>query len=259
MRRGSRVLTTVLVLLVPAVAVAGESWLGANPDGYGGGRGNITVEGPSGMFLNPTSGTLGQGEAQAQYCVATIEVGGGKIVGHNAFAALGLTDWLEVGGIGYIVDVDQDDFFAGAPFARIRLLRDEAWLPELSVGGILREGDDALVRRTAFVTASKLFDVDGAGPLPGIRPHGGFRQVWQDDDVNEETGSVGYVGGEILLPKHTYFVGEVSNKADLVPFTPYSFGIQVRHPSGFGFSLAGLETGLQGTLGVFVGIGVSYM
>ncbi len=27
-----------------------------------GGHGNITVEGPTGMFLNPTSGTLSEGE-----------------------------------------------------------------------------------------------------------------------------------------------------------------------------------------------------
>ena len=36
---------------------------------YRGGRGLITLQGMAGMFLNPTSGTLNQGQFTAQYCV----------------------------------------------------------------------------------------------------------------------------------------------------------------------------------------------
>src|SRR6187401_1278807 len=35
---------------------------------YVGGRGLLTMEGPTGMFINPTSGTMPAGAFTAQYC-----------------------------------------------------------------------------------------------------------------------------------------------------------------------------------------------
>ena len=38
----------------------------SNPKGY---RGNVTAQGMTGMFINPTAGTLDQGQFTLQYCV----------------------------------------------------------------------------------------------------------------------------------------------------------------------------------------------
>ena len=70
-----------------------------------GGHGNITVEGPTGLFLNPTSGTLSKGELILQYCAAILEdVENNNFIGHNAILSYGITDWLELGGFGVTVD-----------------------------------------------------------------------------------------------------------------------------------------------------------
>ncbi len=56
-------------------------------------HGNITVEGPTGMFLNPTSSVLNQREFIIQYCAAILEVGSDNIIGHNVIASYGVTDF----------------------------------------------------------------------------------------------------------------------------------------------------------------------
>ena len=70
-----------------------------------GGHGNITVEGPTGLFLNPTSGILAEGELIIQYCAAILEDGeNNNFIGHNAILSYGVTDWLELGAFGVSVD-----------------------------------------------------------------------------------------------------------------------------------------------------------
>ena len=70
-----------------------------------GGHGNITVEGPTGLFLNPTSGILAEGELIVQYCAAILEdAENNNFIGHNAILSYGVTDWLELGGFGVSVD-----------------------------------------------------------------------------------------------------------------------------------------------------------
>src|SRR5438128_9036624 len=64
-------------------------------------RGLITLEGPSGMFINPTSATLPQGTFILNYCVfvPTLPQGIG-LVGHGVLLSYGVRDWLEVGFTG---------------------------------------------------------------------------------------------------------------------------------------------------------------
>lgn len=58
-----------------------------------GGHGNITVEGPTGLFLNPTSGILAEGELIIQYCAAILEdAENNNFIGHNAILSYGVTD-----------------------------------------------------------------------------------------------------------------------------------------------------------------------
>ncbi len=59
-------------------------------------HGNITVEGPTGLFINPTSTGLEAGEFIAQYCVAVLEVNDNNLIGHNAIASgKAMQDWLD--------------------------------------------------------------------------------------------------------------------------------------------------------------------
>ncbi len=250
------------ICLGQAVTIPGTP--SQNGNHYLGGRGLITFEGVSGMFLNPTSGTLGSGQFTVQYCIAALEQNNDNLIGHAAMASFGITDWLEVGAQGLILDADNNDdnqsFAVGGPLARIRLIKDHGWQPELSIGGMLREGNENLRRRTIFVAASKALGISPKGWLRAFRLHTGFRQFWQDSDVKKSgTGSIVYVGGEVELPKYLFVVAEVSNKDNVFTDVPYSFGVQLRHPDGIGFSLAAIQPGDQSQLGVFVGIGINFM
>lgn len=222
-------------------------------------HGNITVEGPTGMFLNPTSTGLDAKEFIAQYCVAILEVNDNNLVGHNAIASYGFTDWFELGAMLVVVDLDDagnDQAIAtGGPFARIRLLKEKELYPELSLGGISLIGHDAIEKHTIFFAAGKTLGLKKMGSPVDVRLHAGLRQFWLesgDDDL------VGYFGLEVQLPKHLYLVSEVSTEPDGATETPYSIGIQARHPEGYGLSLAAIQPGDQDEPGLFVGIGVNF-
>src|SRR2546423_3275958 len=73
-------------------------------------RGLITLEGPSGMFINPTSATLPQGTFILNYCVFVPTLPEGlSLVGHGILLSYGVTDWLEVGFIGDLLDLSTPD------------------------------------------------------------------------------------------------------------------------------------------------------
>jgi hypothetical protein len=217
-------------------------------------HGLISWEGPSGLFINPTSADLPRGAFALQYCVLVFEQAGTDVAGHQAVASYGITDWIELGVSGLTLDDAESTTFRGGPFVRVRLVEDETW-PEVSVGGIVRAGNERLSRQTVFVTASKYVDT-GGGFVRSVPLHAGLRQIWQD--VNDETALIAYAGAELELPRGIFLVGEVSTKADVFEHTPYSFGVQVRRPDGFGFSIAGVQTGDFDKLGVLVGIGISF-
>src|SRR4051812_23810513 len=104
-------------------------------------RGNVTLEGPSGMFLNPTSATLPQGTFASGYC-AVLTNQDTVILGHSMFMSYGVRDWLELGVVANMfnftesgLELPEGDYGTGGPMARVRLLRDIRWWPEVSVGG----------------------------------------------------------------------------------------------------------------------------
>jgi hypothetical protein len=251
----------------------------ANNDGaYSGGRGLITFTGPTGMFLNPTSGTMPKGSITAQFFMTVVKpvnanTGKDQFAWHNAIASYGVTDWFELGAMGQLVDrsngQDNQSIMAGGPFARVRVLKDQSWWPELSAGAILLEGEYSLRRETLFLAASKRFVLNEAGFFKAVRLHLGGRQFWQDGhDPNpaiwtflqqrNDSGRVGYAGGEMQFPKHIYLVGEIQTKETGDRYLPWSAGIQLRHPDGFGLSLALLQPGFQGSPTAYVGIGINF-
>ena len=240
---------------------SGDSFLGSldDPEDYVSGRGLITLEGISGMFLNPTSGTLPAGSLTVQHCTAILEKNDDTLYQHTTMASYGLTDWLELGIFGRVNDRPDDlvDLGGGGPLARLRLLKDESWYPEVSVGGLLREGHETVRKRTAFAAASKRIRFEENPILLSLRGHAGFRQLWQDSDVAEANGSVVYGGAELEFPYDVYLVAEISNKEDVFNHQPYAFGAQWRPNQVVGLSVAGVQTGGEDQVSLYVGIGAT--
>jgi hypothetical protein len=243
-------------------------------------RGLITLEGPSGMFIDPTSATLPQGTFILNYCVfvPTLPEGVG-LVGHGILLSYGVRDWLEIGFIGDLLDrsVDQhtittrtgttgivpateDTFVIGGPEARIRLLRDRSdkWWPEVSIGTYFHLGtpSSTLNGYNAFVAASKTFPIWESGPVKTITFQGGFRTQWLTTDaVDESTSERGYGGIEVQLPCHFYAIGEIiSRDNELDKRVPWAAGLQWRG-KWFGCTIAALQNGSEDGPGFYFGVG----
>jgi hypothetical protein len=252
-----------------------------NDTGYIGGRGLITASGPTGMFLNPTSGTLARGNISAQAFGSTIKplsdlpTGGQDQFGYyNGLLGYGITDWFEVGGLIQVVDrsnnADQQTVAAGGGYARMRVLKDQGIFPEISVGGMFFEGNEMLDRRTLFTALSKRVDISDTGVVRGFRLHLGGRYYWQKDASElgfktwkalaqrGDNAAVGYLGAEVELPKHLFLIGEIQSRESGDQQQPFSFGLQFRHPEGFGLSLALLRPGLQEAMTAYIGIGINF-
>jgi hypothetical protein len=232
---------------------------------YEAGRGLITLEGPSGMFINPTSATLPQGAATLQYCLFFPNTDN-RIVGHGLMAAYGITDWLELGAVGNYIEANRDnpghrEFALGGPMVRIRLLKDESWWPQFSIGGYGKYGTNFLAQTTAFAAAYKRVPIDEDGFLKAVGFHLGGRLSWFHDDAAESSSLDGYFGGEIQLPARLYLVSEVSTrgKSSTGNFKriPYSFGIQWRLKA-VNLSVAMIQRGNDKELGLYSGVGLGF-
>jgi len=238
----------------------GSDWaLFANaPPDYRPGRGLVTMEGVSGLFMNPTSGTLPAGHLTLQYCLAALRKNDDNTYQHTAMLSYGVTDWLELGLLGRLNDPPSASTTAGGgPLARVRVLRDAGWAPELSLGGMIRAGNERVDKYTAFIATSKYLPIRPEGVVRGLRVHLGFRQIWQDAGVNEANASILYGGGELELPFDVYAVAEVSTRSGVFDKTPYSFGLQWRPNHVLGLSLAGVQTGGEDRVSLFAGIGAT--
>jgi len=227
---------------------------------YVGGRGLITATGPTEMFINPTSGTLGKDQFTVQACTGVFPRGNSHLIATCGIAEYGLTDWLELGAQGLIASADPHEHFqALGPQVRVRLLRDEDGHPEVSMGAMTFEGDSQLVNRTWYAAAFKRFPIARDGLFRSVGAHGGFRMLWQDGDFNTDgQGNIVYGGGELELPKHIFLVSEVSNTDDVYNRIPFSFGIQVRSSNGANLSLAGMQNGSESRTGYYIGVGINF-
>ena len=230
-------------------------------DGYRGGRGLITLQGMTGMFLNPTSGTLDQGQLTIQYCLLFNDYST-ELVGHGVLADYGVTDWLNVGGFVTVADLAGEEIFpsepilAGGPFFRVRLVRedDESWVPELSVGGIYldgpKNGDGPFYKGEGFVAASKGFKVDPDGFVREIRPHLGARYALRDqapanNPFGDDDTLFVYSGIEVYLPYSISFIGEIASNVaeDADSDMPWAVGFQWKPTGVLGLSVAHMDPG----------------
>lgn len=228
---------------------------------YEAGRGLITLEGPSGMFINPTSATLPQGTFTAQYCLLFPNQDT-DVVGHGIMMSYGVKDWLEVGLTGNMLDLNAGvdrEVAAGGPLVRIRLLKDESWWPQFSVGAYAKWGAARLNQITAFAAAYKRIPISESGPVRSVAFHAGLRESWFDADVAQSDSFTGYFGAEVQLPYRIYLIGEISTPG----FTrggkrpksnPYAWGAQWRL-RGVNLSVAAMDQDGTGRVGIWSGIG----
>jgi hypothetical protein len=238
-------------------------------------RGLITLEGPSGMFIDPTSATLPQGTFILNYCVfvPTLPEGVG-LVGHGILLSYGVRDWLEIGFIGDLLDLStpgaENTYVIGGPEARIRLLRDrtDKWWPEISIGAYFHLGTphlsplSTLNGYNAFLALSKTIPICEHGFFKTITFQGGFRtQFLTTDLVEESTSERGYGGIEVQLPWNFYVIGEIVSRDDELDNTisgknrfPWAAGLQWRG-RWFGCTIAALQNGGEDHPGFYFGVG----
>lgn len=252
---------------------------------YEANRGLLTTEGPTGLFINPTSATLPKGAFTAQYCFSLTNFEFKNPIGHQIMAAYGVTDWLEIGAIG---DFTQDlDLWAIGPLVRLRLLKHEGFIPQFSIGGYGTFGDRAMTRGSVFAALTERFEVN-AGPIKSVAFDAGVRQTW----TNPARGFVGggglggggfgggglgggglggggrggggradsfrgYFGLEVQLPARFYVIGEIATQSSVDRVAPWAAGIQWR-AGGVNISTAAVESGDGGKLDFFFGVGTQF-
>lgn len=198
------------------------------PAPYEGGRGLITLQGPTGLFINPTSGTMPEGAFTAQYCLYSPFVDS-NVIGNGLLLAYGVTDWLEVAVLtSYIARSGADDLAAAGPQVRARLMKNEGLIPQISVGYYGRYGDSAIVNTNIYAAAYNRIPIAEDGVVKSLGLHYGIRNSWADSGDNSDLR--GYLGVEVQLPLRFYVVGEISTENDNNDNAeiPYSYGVQWR-------------------------------
>jgi hypothetical protein len=222
-------------------------------------RGLVTAEGPTGMFLNPTSATLPQGEFAFGFC-SVLTNQDTDILGHHMFFSYGVRDWLELGVVADLFNFDitggevpQGDYGTGGPMVRIRLLRDRESWPEISLGAYSKWGTDNFDSSNVYLAVSKTVPIDEKGFLKTVTFQGGFRESWLE--APDRNTNRFYGGLEVQLPHNLYLVGEVTQFARRKDeFTPWGAGIQWRGRV-FGLSAAIVQSGDDNPPSIYLGIG----
>lgn len=222
---------------------------------YEANRGLVTLRGPSGMFINPTSATLPANTFTIQYCFLAPDFDFNGSLAHGTLLSYGVTDWLEVGALTiFLTDsplTGGTDFAAG-PMGRVRLLKHDGWIPQVSIGGYGKFGDETVRESAAFLALTERFEI-GNGVFKSVAFNAGALERWTkpQDDFR------GYVGVELQLPYRLYLIGEVNtNKVDGETSLPWAAGVQWR-AGGINVSLSALGAG-AGKTGLWFGIGTAF-
>jgi hypothetical protein len=259
--------TALIVALIASASLAGSDVLSDSKEGpivevpvaARESRGMITLEGPSGMFLNPTSATLAQGTFGFGYCLVLTNQDT-DILGHAMYFSYGVRDWLELGFVANMFnfrtsggEVPEGSYGTGGPMARIRLVRDREWWPEISLGAYSKMGTDNFDSSNVYLAVSKTVPIDEKGCLKTVTFQGGFRESWlQAPDRNTNRF---YGGVEVQLPHNFYLIGEVTQFAKRKDeFTPWAAGVQWRGKR-FGLTAAIVQSGDDNPPSIYLGVG----
>ena len=245
-------ISAMKIMAGETMTVSGETAAAetAAPAPYEANRGLLTLEGPTGLFINPTSATLPKGAFTAQYCFFLPDHDFKGTIGHGFLLSYGVTDWLEFGGIGSIVqDTPQGTIGAGGPAIRLRLLKHKGFIPQFSVGAYGKIGEYVLEQASIYAVFTERFEVN-LGPIVSVALDAGMRQTWR----NTNDSIRGYFGLEVQLPARIYVIGEVATNSSEDEVVPWAAGLQWR-AGGVNVSAAALEPGDGDDVGFYFGIG----
>ena len=136
------------------------------PAPYEANRGLLTIEGPTGLFINPTSATLPKGAFTAQYCFLLPDTDFEGTIVHGFLISYGVTDWLEFGGIGNIFQDAPGTIGAGGPMIRLRLLKHKGLIPQFSIGSYGKMVRMFVEQASIFAVFTERFEVNAVRLCP---------------------------------------------------------------------------------------------
>ena len=222
--------------------------------------GNITLEMPTGMFINPTAEVQPVGTLIFQACWLNQNLKAGTLNGYVAFSSYTFHTKTEVGMSSKYVDPPAGGTRA-APggFVRQLLLEEKGTLPAVAAGATFIEetvaSGDALTRRSVFASASKTITPEGV-KMPARIHIGGKWEARRG--AKKEDGSV-YGGLDVGLTKTIKLVAEIASKTKFDSETaPYAVGIQYTYKERLGMSLAAINAGSAENIGIYFGIGYPF-
>jgi hypothetical protein len=137
--------------------------------------------------------------------------------------------------------------------ARVRLIRDQQWWPEISLGAYSKMGTPNFDSHNLYAAASKTLPIDEKGFFRSITFQGGFRESWLKEP--ERNTNRFYGGAEVELPAHFYLIGELtefSHRKD--EFTPWAVGVQWRGRR-FRLLAALVQSGDDNPPSIYLGLG----
>ena len=255
-------ISAMKIMAGETMTVSGETAAAetAAPEPYEANRGLLTLEGPTGLFINPTSATLPKGAFTAQYCFFLPDHDFKGTIGHGFLLSYGVTDWLELGGVGNIVQDAPGTPGAGGPFGRLRFLKRTDLIrltsdcevsvnSQASFGGYGKIGSYDLEQASIFLVFTERFELN-LGPIISVALDAGMRQTW----TNRNDSIRGYFGLEVQLPYRIYIIGELATNSSVDEQVPWAAGLQWR-AGGVNVSAGALEPGDGDDVGFFFGIG----
>lgn len=228
-----------------ALAVAAAALIGT----AGSAKADLTLNGETGMFINPTAQVAkkGQGEIGINY-YRVAKVDGAKIDQYGIVGAAALTDRLELsGGIGRDHASEGGESFTSTDSSfglKYQIQNSAKHGYDLAVGGETQNlnlvGID-LTDSFAYLVATKAFGhtQHRAPILATIGLRVDHIDVPFGLPISDNQFSV-YAGGEVPLAQGLKLIGEIGTKTYDLPETKIPYAIGLRYsPTGKSFSISG--------------------
>lgn len=214
--------------------------------------GNITLEVPTGQFINPTAEMLPPKTFTVQGCWLNQDLAAGDLNGYAIFASYTFPTMTEVGiSLHYVDPPLGGTKSAPGAFIRQLLLAEGEMRPALAIGATIRESDD-ISRRSVFLSASKTVTPKEAAYPVHVHLGGKWVRNNSDDDATV------YGGVDVDLTKDLKLGAEVTAKTKFDTKVPFAVGIQYRFMNRLGVTLAAVNAGGAKNPGVYFGIGFPF-
>jgi len=215
--------------------------------------GNITVMGPTGMFLNPVAEVQGKNSILSQACWLNQKVANGRVNGAQGIVSYTAPSNTEIAGMVLVLNPPEgDDIVAPGAYVRQLIIERKDWRPAVAAGGMFLESDD-IQNQTAFAAVRQPLTPEDAS-IP-VFLNVGMKWTF----VRDENDGTIYGGVEVQLNDTLSIVAETSGKTDFDEKTPYAAGVQYKPFEHLGLSLAAINAGGAEDVGFYFGIGYAFL